>query len=198
MNLRLIIAFLCFSSLLFSQEKDSLIIDSIPQHSPKKAVIYSAILPGAGQIYNSINMEKGVKGKNKVYWKVPLIYAFLAYTGSSLIKNQITQHDLKTEYNNRYVNGSGSTNSKWEQFDSLGLVTQYTTFARKRDLSILTFGAVYLIQIIDAGIEAHFVKFDLSEDLTFQIKPKLYSFNSLGVGMSFYFHEKYSLPKYKF
>ena len=198
MNLRLIIAFLCFSSLLFSQEKDSLIIDSIPQHSPKKAVIYSAILPGAGQIYNSINMEKGVKGKNKVYWKVPLIYAFLAYTGSSLIKNQTTQHDLKTEYNNRYVNGSGSTNSKWEQFDSLGLVTQYTTFARKRDLSILTFGAVYLIQIIDAGIEAHFVKFDLSEDLTFQIKPKLYSFNSLGVGMSFNFHEKNRLPKYKF
>ena len=79
--------------------------------------------------------SKGVKGKNKVYWKVPLIYAFLAYTGSTLIKNQTTQYDLKTEYNNRYVNGSGSTNSKWEQFDSLGLVTQYTTFARKRDLS---------------------------------------------------------------
>ncbi len=198
MNLRLIIAFLCFSQLLFSQENDSLTIDSIPTHSPKKAVIFSAIIPGAGQIYNSINMEKGVKGKNKVYWKVPLIYGFLAYNGSSLLKNQLTQRDLKTEYNNRYVNGSGLTNSKWEQFDSLGLVAQYTKFARKRDLSILSFGAVYLIQVIDAGIEAHFVKFDLSEDLTFQIKPKIYNFNTLGVGMSFNFHEKNRLPKYKF
>ena len=198
MNLRLIIAFLCFSSLLFSQEKDTLIVDSIPQHSPKKAVIFSAIIPGTGQIYNSINMEKRVKGKNKVYWKVPLIYAFLAYTGSSLIKNQSTQHDLKTEYNNRYVNGLGSTNSKWSKFDSLGLVAQYAKYARKRDLSILMFGASYLVQVIDAGIEAHFVKFDLSEDLTFQIKPKLYNFNTIGIGMTFNFHEKNRLTKYKF
>ena len=198
MKLRLLIALLLFSKLLFSQEKDSLSIDSIPQHSIKKAVIFSAILPSSGQIYNSINMEKGTKGKNKVFWKVPLIYTALGATGFFLIKNQNSQHSIKTEFKDRYENNSTSLNEKWKNYDSLGLVSLYNKYSTRRDLSILAFGATYLIQIIDAGIEAHFVKFDLSEDLTFQIRPKFYNYSSYGLGLSFNFHEKNRLTDFKF
>jgi hypothetical protein len=198
MKLRILFALLFFSQLLFSQEKDSLANDSIPNHSIKKAVLFSAIIPSSGQIYNSINMEKGTKGKNKVFWKVPLIYSALGTTGFLLIKNQNTQHSLKTEFNNRYVNNSTTLNEKWKNYDSLGIVTLYNKYSNKRDLSILAFGAIYLIQILDAGIEAHFVKFDISENLTFQIRPKFYNYSSLGLGLCFNFHEKNSLTNFKF
>jgi len=190
MKMRLFIAFLCFNSLLFSQEIDSLAKDSIPQHSIKKAVILSAIIPAAGQVYNSIYMEKGVKGKNKIYWKIPLIYSALGATGYLLIKNQLTKQSIKQEYKDRYITPKSELNLKWDGLDSISIVTNYNQYSTRRDLTLLAFGAAYLIQIIDAGIEAHFVKFDLSEDLTFQVKPKIYNFNTIGIGMSFNFHEK--------
>jgi hypothetical protein len=198
MKLRLIIAFLCLSPLLFSQEVDSLAQDSVPKHSIKKAVYLSAIIPGSGQIYNSIHIEKGVKGKNKIFWKIPLIYAVLGTTGFLLGKNQGYQSSLKEEYIYRVANPTLISNPKWVKYDQDGILTLYNKYLSRRDLFTLAFGATYLIQLIDAGIEAHFVKFDLSEDLTFQIKPKLYNFNSMGLGMSFNFHEKQKSSNFKF
>ena len=198
MKLRILFALLLFNQLLFSQENDTLAQDSTNQHSIKKAVLFSTILPSAGQIYNSINMEKGTKGKNKVFWKAPLIYTALGTTGFLLIKNQYSQVSIKTEFNNRYISNTTLLNDKWKNYDSLGLVSLYNKYSSRRDLSILSFGAIYLIQIIDAGIEAHFVKFDLSEDLTFQIRPKFYNHSSYGMALSFNFHEKNRLTNFKF
>lgn len=199
MKLRLFVAFLYFPYFLFSQKTDSLTVDSIPKHSVRKAVILSAIVPASGQFYNFLHTEKGQKGKNNVYWKVPLIYSALGLTTSFLIKNQSIQHSLKVEYNNRYVKIDPNLNEKWNNYDSAGIVSLYNAYSRRRDLSILLVGATYLVQLIDAGIEAHFVKFDLSKDLTLNVRPKLYNFNTAGIGISFNFHpENNRLPNIKF
>ena len=55
-------------------------------HSVKLATIFSAVLPGAGQVYNHMAMPKGQK---KAIWKVPLIYAGLGVTGYFAFKNNI-------------------------------------------------------------------------------------------------------------
>lgn len=181
--------FFWFSSFLFSQDKnlDSLSVDTIPKFSVKKAVIYSAVLPGAGQFYNYLETPKGTKGRNNIFWKVPLFYAAIGATGYFLVKNEATSLSLKREYNYRVTNSGNSSDPKWINYDSLGVLTLYNKYASRRDLSILTFGISYLFQVIDAGIGAHFVKFDISEDLTLHIRPTILNNKTLGVGLSFNF-----------
>ena len=170
---------------VFSQ--DSLVTlflkDTIKVHSPKKAVIFSAVIPGAGQIYNHIAMPKG---KKKAFWKVPLIYGALGTTSYFLVKNQLTQQSLKQEYTNRLK--GGVLNDKWSAYDTLGVLTLYKQHLDWRDLSILGVGAVYLIQVIDAGIEAHFVRFDISQDLSLAIQPTYFGQNTIGLKFNFNFH----------
>lgn len=131
----------------------------------KKAALFSAILPGAGQIYNSVNASK----RKNAYWKVPLIYAGLGATSFLLMQNQQTINSLKTEYNARII--GPPVNPKWVDYDNLALISLYDQYARLRDLSILGVGAVYMVQILDAAVEAHFLHFDVSKDLTLQFLP---------------------------
>ena len=64
----------------------------------------------------------------------------------------------------------------------------YNSYLNNRDLSILGLAAVYFIQIIDAGVEAHFLKFDVSPDLTLKFDATLMSFNSPGIRLNLTFH----------
>jgi hypothetical protein len=165
---------------LWSQEISDTV--SKPSHSVKKAMILSAVVPGSGQIYNHRAMPKGQK---KAFWKVPLIYAGLGATGYFLITNQLTQKALKTEYTNR-IDGN-TTDPQWELYDDQGILTLYNQYLDMRDLSILGFSAVYAFQIADAGIEAHFVRFDISKDLSLQIRPSILYNGQAGINASFNF-----------
>jgi len=173
------LSFCCLAQKIAEPESFS---DSVKLHSPKKAVIFSAVLPGAGQVYNHVAMPKG---KKNAFWKVPLIYAGLGATGFFLINNQLTQLSLKQEYIDREK--GNALNPKWQEYDIQGVETLYNQYLDARDLSILAFSAVYLLQVIDAGIEAHFVHFDISEDLSLAIKPTYFGKNTIGMRLSFNF-----------
>ena len=153
--------------------------DSIKPHSVKKAVILSAIVPGSGQIYNHIAMPKG---KKKAFWKVPLIYAGLGATSYFLITNQQSQKELRTEYSNRQ-DDTYVIPDKWSAYDDQGILTLYDQYLDWRDLSILGLAGVYLIQIVDAGVEAHFVDFDISEDLSMSLSPTFMPNYSAGLSV---------------
>jgi hypothetical protein len=145
----------------------------------KKAAILSAFLPGAGQIYNSIHTS----GRKNAYWKVPLIAAGIGGTTFLLIQNQRLVQSIKTEYDQRIV--AGPSNPLWFDYDNLALVSLYDQYARQRDLAILGIGAVYAFQILDAAVEAHFLHFDVSKDLSLTIHPSMVSRNVLGMRASF-------------
>lgn len=187
MTSRILIAFILFSNYLLSQQAiDSTIVDTVKHHSPRIAMIYSAIIPASGQIYNHTWM-KGGKGSRKVYWKVPLIYSTLGATGYFLINNQTQLHSIKTEYNARIEDPTFYT-SAWQNYGLDDLEIIYKKTLTKRDLSILALGAVYLIQIIDANIEGHFVSFDISPDLSMNFYPTVINKTSFGVGLNLNFH----------
>ena len=161
---------------------DSVKIDSIKPHSVKKAVILSACIPGAGQIYNHIAMPKG---KKKAFWKVPLIYAGLGASTYFLVTNQLTQKSLKQEYINRLDDLPGEV--RWSAYDDAGVLTLYDQYLNWRDLSIVAVGLVYLIQVADAGVEAHFVNFDVSEDLSLTFDPVMMNLQSPGLKLTLNF-----------
>jgi hypothetical protein len=182
----LVLFFLLISPSVFSQ--DSLTVgDTVRPHSIRRAILYSAVVPGAGQVYNHIAMPKG---KKKAFWKVPLIYAGLGTTGYFLITNQREQKRLKNEYSLRqedtYVVGDGAADLL--PYDDAGILTLYNQYLNWRDLSILAVGAVYLLQLVDAGVEAHFVDFDVSEDLSLTVDPVILANRTPGLSLALKFH----------
>ncbi len=180
--------FLLLNFSTFSQEQEILVKeankkDTSYHHSVKKALIFSAVLPGAGQVYNHLAMPKGQK---KAFWKVPLIYAGLGASTYFLITNQSKQKEYRAEYQLRLDTGSGSP--EWSSYDDAGILTLYETHLRWRDMSILALGLVYILQVADAGVEAHFVDFDISQDLSLKIDPILMDYKTAGIRFAFCFN----------
>lgn len=182
MKLSALVSVLLCSFLLFGQKEpvsETLITsdatsitkkDSVKKHSALKAALFSVALPGAGQVYNHIAMPKGQK---KAYWKVPLIYAGLGATTYFAITNHQKQKSIKEEYKFREASDFTAINDPdWAQYSNSSLVEMYHTYANNRNWLIIGAGIVYLLQVADAAVEAHFVKFDISEDLSLQLRPK--------------------------
>ena len=174
---RIFILICCLYHSFFFGQIDSLKNDSIP-HPYRKAMLYSACLPGAGQIYNSIYTKTGPK---KAFWKVPLIYSALGTAGYFLISNQLTQKSLKDEYSFRLKNNNQVSDIAWQAYDNEAILTLYRQHLNWRDFSILGLAAIYFIQIADAGVEAHFLNFDVSDNLSVQINPVLMNTKTPGI-----------------
>lgn len=170
-----------FSLQVNAQDSLAVVSDTAKTHSWKKAAIFSAIIPGSGQIYNHIAMPKG---KKKAYWKVPLIYAGLGATTYFAIKNNMLKNDYRSEYESRKI---GNAPSNFLEYDDQSLLTLYTTHRNRRDFAILGIGLVYILNVVDAAVEGHFVNFDISEDLSLSIQPTMYNSSSYGVSFQFKF-----------
>jgi hypothetical protein len=157
-----ILFFGCFT--VFGQEisNDSILISA---HTPKKAAFWSLLVPGAGQIYNQYYSPKGRYG---AYWKVPLIYVSLVGTGNLFINAIQSEKEIREEYTNRE---KGFISAKWENFTSSDLILLQQSAVRKRTMFGLLVGGVYALQIIEASIDAHFLHFDISPNLTMHIQP---------------------------
>ena len=181
---------LFFTSSITAQVKDSTIVivktDSLPAktgslksdstgevkinhiyHSPKKAAILSALLPGAGQVYN------------KKYWKVPIIYVGAAGLVYSFQFNQ--SHYIK--YRNAYkyrIDGDASTIDGYVgKYSDNNLNTLQKYYHRYRDLTVIGFAALYALNVIDASVDAHLFTFDVSDDLSLNVQPTLINTASL-------------------
>lgn len=166
---------------LTTVETDTLIQDTTRTHSWKKAMLFSAVVPGAGQVYNHIAMPRG---KKKAYWKVPLIYAGLGLTTYFAINNNQQKNLVRREIEYRIATGSYNN---FQEYDQTALETLYVQYRNRRDFAIVGIGLVYLINIIDAGVEAHFVNFDISEDLSLHIQPTVLNYQTPGLRLAFNF-----------
>lgn len=125
--------------------------------SARKATIMSTVLPGLGQAYN------------KKYWKVPVFYAAL---GGITFWGISSQTKYKYYSNNlRYENDGDSTTINISRYSTDQLISQKRYYRKYRDIAIMLDVVVYLINIIDANVDAHLKTFDVSDDLSLQIKP---------------------------
>ncbi len=154
------------------------------KHPSKKAMLYSALLPGAGQVYNHMHLPKSSRRKWNVYWKVPLIYGALGGSLYMLGRQQRLVFDLRNEYRHREA---GNAAINFLNLDNQSIILLHNQTQTTRDLFILSSVLVYVINILDASVEAHFINFDVSDDLSMHIYPTATPNFQLGFGMSLRF-----------
>jgi hypothetical protein len=175
-----IFIFICFNVFGQRTSQDSI---QLSAHTPRKAAILSFVIPGAGQVYNQYYSPKGRYG---AYWKVPIIYASLFGTGSLFIDAVRMESEIRTEYYNREKN-STLISAKWANYTASDLITLHESAVRKRTMFGLLVGGVYALQIIEASIDAHFLHFDISPNITMQVQPT-YLQRTAGVQLTFNFN----------
>jgi hypothetical protein len=175
MNKLIILLSFVYSLNLAAQDSTKLI-----HPSPKRAVIFSAILPGSGQIYNHIYSKK--KGFH-VYWKVPLIYTSLYFASQALVNKIQLEKEIRNEYTSRA--DKNVFTEKWKPYDNYNLVLLQQNAAKSRNTLYFVTGGIYLLQVLEASIDAHFTQFDISPNLSLNVQPYYSNFNISGFSFAF-------------
>jgi len=145
--------------------------------SPDKASFYSAVLPGLGQIYN---------GK---YWKLPILYGGIAGLGYAIGFNTKYYREYKAAYRDFIIQDPNNKSyleflpPSWTEEDlenpqnaswfQNALDNKKNYYRRFRDLSFIGMAVLYVLNLMDASVDAHLSTFDISDDLSLKIDPVL-------------------------
>ena len=163
--MRLLVFFLLIVGWSMNAQSDSLKQkeekDSIRVIIPKKAAIYSTILPGMGQLYV------------RKYWyiKVPIIYAGFIGMGLAIDYNHSRFITYRNEYRNRINNPDFVSIGELSVLSDSSIKSRRDEFRRYRDLNYMLCAAWYGFNILEATVSAHLSQFDVGDDLTLNIRP---------------------------
>ena len=157
MKINFIISIIALVISLKSYAQDQEIdFDKLDPTAPSKAAFYSAVLPGLGQ------------GFNKKYWKIPIVYAAIGTSVYSYDFNQKKYWDYRNAYKSRKA---GYNNDQYQNLilDDDRLLDGAEFHKKNRDLSMVFIVGFYILNILDANIDAHLKQYNVNESLT--IKP---------------------------
>ena len=177
--LAILVISVCLTTNIYSQNVDKTDSIKVVKHSPKKATLL-ALVPGLGQIYN------------KKYWKLPIVYAGFAVTGYFAIWNR----GKYLEFNDAYIASINNTNDKLvvtydpeknvyesninerlsynelaDKYDENKLKTYRDAYRRDMEFSFILMGVWYILQILDATVDAHLYYWEVNENLSVQAEP---------------------------
>ncbi|TVQ11988.1 MAG: hypothetical protein EA361_11760 [Bacteroidetes bacterium] len=137
----------------------------IKVHSPLKATMLSATLPGLGQAYN---------GK---YWKIPFLYAFIGGTVYAVDFNNKQYQHFRRNWVAR-IDGNPNTQDEYPNVATDRLQREMNRWRRNVEVSYIVGAAIYILNILDATVDAHLLDFDVGEDLTLNVMPVVMPQNS--------------------
>ncbi len=157
----LLFAFLLFFYCSFgqNQENDTTSV-SVKKHSPTRASLFSTVIPGLGQAYN------------KKYWKVPVIYAgfgalfYFAIDNNKEYQKFKDAYEVRTDTNSTAIDVFANTNATLDD-----IIKGKDRWRRYRDLDYIGIAVLYILNIVDASVDAHFFDYDISDDLSLRIEP---------------------------
>ncbi len=132
--------------------------------APSKAAFYSAIIPGLGQVYN------------KKYWKVPLVYGGLGLSIYYFSFNSTHYQQYRDAYKDKLA--GRPVRGELAGVDNDRLLRGQRFYQRNRDLSALCIVGVYVLNIIDANVDAHLSQFNVNGNLSFSPGLQQNSINS--------------------
>lgn len=175
-NIFLIIFLACIGSNIQAQQ--TIVVDSAGKlssnriarkkvdstYNPKIAIVRSAIVPGWGQ------------ATNKKYWKIPIVYGALGTSAYFFFHNLKQYKEARSAYNLAIDNDPTNDNQIPEPYYSVRgnptVIANFRNDVRQNvDYSALFFLAFWGLNVVDAAVDAHLKTFDVSDDLSLQIKP---------------------------
>lgn len=129
---------------------------------PRKALLYAAVVPGLGQIYN------------KKYWKLPLVYGGFIAIGWNVTRfNDINRTYRRQLYENLEAGFTGDNSGPPDGLTTGQLRSIEERSRRERDFWVIMVGAMYILQMLDAHVDAHLKEFDLNPNLQVRVQPML-------------------------
>ena len=144
--------------------------------SPSKAAFYSAILPGMGQIYN------------KKYWKAPIVWGVLGGTTFLYIDNNSIYKRYRTAFRLRKagLQDEFTLDNGTSLISETGLESAQKQLRENRDLALLSSVLVYVLQIVEASVNAHLLQFNTNDNLSFKpvLIPDNMKFTNTAVGFN--------------
>jgi len=139
-------------------------IDSIDKEKfIKRSTVLSSLIPAGGQVHN--NLIKPNHIKSRIWWKVPVIYGGMATAAYYIYFNQNEFSAIRSE---RLDRQNGATPSLYPYYSSSQLKIIQEQYRRYRDISVISLLGVYLLQVIDANVEANLFLFDTDDNLSMQ------------------------------
>ncbi len=170
---------ICYSQqtgdLLIAKDTTQLKLTPIDPLRPTKAAFASAILPGLGQAYN------------KKYWKIPIVYGALGASMYFYLDNNKKYHSVRDAYKRRLA---GFTDDQYDYLDDARLIQAQRFYQRNRDLSLLVTIGFYVLNIVDANVDAHLMQFNVNDNLS--VAPDIYQTDfttrpNLGLSLNYKF-----------
>ena len=153
-------------------------------HSPAKAAIMSAVVPGLGQVYN------------RKYWKVPIVYVAIGISVERLITFQNQYNRFRRAYIDLKDNDPYTNFHKTLGIQAGQPIDQIITRAKEksrtwRDYAIVAVVLTYALNIIDANVDAHLIDFSLDDHISLNIRPSFFendlSIKKIGLTLRFTF-----------
>ncbi len=128
---------------------------------PKKALVYSLILPGAGQVYNGH------------WWKVPFVYGALGGALAVAIDSQTNYNLFQDAYEAKLQGRPLPDGIPPVLDDARRLRVLRDRYDRRRQSWYIYSVAAYGLQAVEALVDAHLQNFDVSEDLSLRLQPSM-------------------------
>jgi len=165
--------------------KNILALDtSAKKYNPKVATFRSALIPGWGQVYN------------KKYWKIPIIYGALGITAGIFIYNLNTYKALRQAviYRSDTITANDALiDPRFINFSTEAIRSYRNSYRQNVDYSVLFFLIFWGLNVVDATVDAHLKAFDVSDNISFRIKPGYNPYsNTAALSLVFSFKDKHT------
>ena len=126
---------------------------------PARSAFYSAVLPGLGQAYN------------KKYWKIPIVYGAIGTALYFYFDNDQIYDRYRYAYKRRLA---GFTDDEFYGPNEVPFISQdaliraQRALKRNKEVSMLITVGMYVLNIIDANVDAHLLQYNIDDNLSFQ------------------------------
>lgn len=156
-----------------SANKSTLVKKDKKWSKPAKAALFSAIVPGLGQVYN-----------NRI-WKVPIVYGLIGGSAYMIYYNQREFKKFDYLYTKMVAPAKLKTSHAYDRVDTAQASRLYGTYTKEyiqynatyhrdwRDKFMIITVLMYAANIIDAHVDAHLKDFNISEDVAMRIRPSV-------------------------